>query len=272
MNNDTATSNGNTQQQVLQALAAQRAVLVYQIARKVRMRGQRDEELQRKAENLQAQIEQMGVQVAMKEEFVRNTTKNYADFTRFQASGIGNISLTLAQQQNWMRSKDELEELKSRSLRLQADLIETQFQQSTVDLQIDNEIDGMRSKISDLDQQVASAEARRSIEIGAPASGTVTAIASHPGPDGRERRAAADDCSLRMRTCRRSFWRPAPRSASSAPASGCRLRYSAFPYQKFGQVLGNGHRSFARRASAGGTQERSCRVCRRLSSPRRSIA
>ena len=36
VNNDTATSNGNTQQQVLQALAAQRAVLVYQIARKVR--------------------------------------------------------------------------------------------------------------------------------------------------------------------------------------------------------------------------------------------
>ena len=59
------------------------------------MRGEQHAELQRKSENLEAQIQQMGVQVAMKEEFVRNVTKNYADFTRFQATGIGNVMATL---------------------------------------------------------------------------------------------------------------------------------------------------------------------------------
>jgi len=181
VNSDTASSNGHTQQQVLQALAAQRAVLMDQIVLKMKMRDQQNTERRRKVENLEAQIRQMDVQVSMKEEFVRTVTKNYEDFLRFQAAGVGNVMTTLAQQQNWMRTKDELEELKSRILRLKAELSETEFQQENIYLQFDNEIDGLRSKISDLDQQVATSEARRSIEIRAPGAGVVTALASHPG-------------------------------------------------------------------------------------------
>jgi membrane fusion protein len=237
VNKDTTTSNGDTQQHVLQALATQRAVLVYQIARKVKMRGEQHADLQRKSENLEAQIQQIGVQVAMKEEFVRSVTKNYADFSRFLASGVGNLNEKLAQQQNWMHARDDFEELKSRALRLQAELIETQFQQATIDLQFDNEIDGMRSKISDLDQQVANAEARRSIEIRAPGAGTVTAIASHASqtvasgarmltivPSGQEMQAQLLAPSTSI-----GFIRPGQRVL---------LRYTAFPYQKFGQYWG----------------------------------
>jgi membrane fusion protein len=173
----------------------------------------------------------------MKEEFARTVTKNYVDFTRFQATGIGNVMATLTQQQNWMRTKDELEELKSRILRLKAELIETQFQTANVDLQFENEIDGMRSKIADLDQQVANSEARRLIEIRAPGTGTVTAIASHtgqlvasgarmltivPSQDGMHVELLAPSTSI-------GFIRPGQRVL---------LRYTAFPYQKFGQYGG----------------------------------
>jgi len=75
VNTDTTSSNGSTQQQILQALNAQRTVLLSQIARREEMRIQQNAELQRKSENLQAQIRQMGIQVAMKEEFVGEVTK-----------------------------------------------------------------------------------------------------------------------------------------------------------------------------------------------------
>ena len=194
-------------------------------------------ELQRKADNLNAQIEQMSAQLAMKEAFVRDVTKNYADFSRYQASGVANIMATLTQQQNWMRAKDELEELKSRALRLQQTLIETQFQQQTTDLQFDNEIDGMRSKIADIDQQVANAEARRSVEVRAPGSGRVTAIAGHPGQ--------TIATGARLLTIVPSEGQMeaellAPSNAIGFVRPGQRvlLRYSAYPYQKFGQYGG----------------------------------
>jgi membrane fusion protein len=237
VNTDTTSSNGSTQQQILQALNAQRTVLLSQIARREEMRIQQNAELQRKSENLQAQIRQMGIQVAMKEEFVGEVTKNYADFSRFQASGISNLMSKLAQQQNWMRSKEELEEFKSRELRLQADLIETQFQQSTLDLQIDNEIGGMRSKISDVDQQIANSELHRSIEIRAPGAGIVTAIASHPGQ--------MTTSGMRMLTIvpsqekmHAALLAPSTSIGFIHPGQRVLLRYTAFPYQKFGQYWG----------------------------------
>jgi membrane fusion protein len=237
VNNDTATSNGHTQQQVLQALAAQRAVLMDQIALKVKMRGQQHAELQRRSENFEAQIQQMSVQISLKEEFVRTVTKNYADFTRFQATGVGNVMATLAQQQNWMRARDELEELKSRILRLKAELIETQFQQENIDLQFDNEIDGMRSKISDLDQQVANTEARRSMEIHAPGAGTVTAIASHAGQmvASGARMLTIVPSQEKMHA---ELLAPSTSIGFIRPGQRVLLRYTAFPYQKFGQYWG----------------------------------
>ncbi|MBV8400270.1 MAG: HlyD family efflux transporter periplasmic adaptor subunit [Acetobacteraceae bacterium] len=235
--NDVTTIDGDTQQRVLQALGDQRAVLVNQIIRKMKMRGQQHEELQRKAGNLQAQIQQLDVQVAMKEEFVRSVSKNYADFSRFQATGIGNVMATLTQQQNWMRAKDEYEELKSRGLRLQAELIETQFQQSSLDLQSGDEIDGMRSKIADLDQQVAKAQALRSIEIRAPGAGTVTAIASH---EGQTVASGARMLTIIPSQEKMNAELLAPSSSIGFILTGQRvlLRYTAFPYQKFGQYWG----------------------------------
>jgi membrane fusion protein len=201
------------------------------------MRGQQHAELQRRSENFEAQIQQMSVQISLKEEFVRTVTKNYADFTRFQATGVGNVMATLAQQQNWMRARDELEELKSRILRLKAELIETQFQQENIDLQFDNEIDGMRSKISDLDQQVANTEARRSMEIHAPGAGTVTAIASHAGQmvASGARMLTIVPSQEKMHA---ELLAPSTSIGFIRPGQRVLLRYTAFPYQKFGQYWG----------------------------------
>jgi membrane fusion protein len=179
----------------------------------------------------------MSVQISLKEEFVRTVTKNYADFTRFQATGVGNVMATLAQQQNWMRARDELEELKSRILRLKAELIETQFQQENIDLQFDNEIDGMRSKISDLEQQVANTEARRSMEIHAPGAGTVTAIASHAGQmvASGARMLTIVPSQEKMHA---ELLAPSTSIGFIRPGQRVLLRYTAFPYQKFGQYWG----------------------------------
>lgn len=237
VNTDIATQGGNTQQKILESLAAERSILLLQTNRKMEIRDRQDGDLRRKIENLASQITQMGVQISVKEEFVRQTTKDFADFTGFVARGIGNLNEKLIRQQNWMHSKDELEELKSRALRLQGDLLDTQAQLSTLHLEKDNEIDGMRAKLSDLDKQVASSEARHSIEIVAPASGKVTAISSRPGQivAAGARLLTIVPSQERMQA---ELLAPSTSIGFLLPGQRVLLRYSAFPYQKFGEYWG----------------------------------
>ena len=237
VNTDTATHNGDTQQQILRSLAGQRSMLLFQINRETQITAQQDTELRRKIDNLAAQIQQMNVQIALKDAFVRKLTQDFADYSRFVAKGIGTLNEKEAQQQNWMRWKDELEDLKSRALQLQGEQIETQARLGTLHLQNDNEIDEMRAKLADLDQRVANSEAKHAIEIVASASGRVTAIAAYPGQ--------VVPAGLRMLTIVPSRERMqaellAPSTSIGFLRAGQRvlLRYSAFPYQKFGQYWG----------------------------------
>ena len=138
----------------------------------------------------------MNIQISVKEEFAKQTDKDFADFTGFVAKGIGTLNEKVIRQQNWMRSKDDLEELKSRALRLEGDMLETQAQLSTLHLEKDNEIDGMRAKLSDLDKQVASSEARHSIEIVSPASGRSHRDFQSAGTASYSWRTTADDRSV----------------------------------------------------------------------------
>ncbi len=237
VNTDTANSAGNTQQQILQALASQRALLEDQIARKIELRDRQDAALRQKIDNLKAQAEQVGEELAMQEDFVHRVTKNFDDFVSFQRQRIASINETLTQQGNWMRTKDEHEKRKSDMLGVQAQLIEAQSQLATTDLQIGNEVDAMRVKIAELDQQVATTETRHSIEIHAPGAGSVTAIAIHPG------QTVASGARMLTIVPEKAKMQAALLAPSSAiaflhPGERVLLRYSAFPYQRFGEHPG----------------------------------
>lgn len=237
LNTDTATRNGATQQQILHSLAAQRSKLLLQINRKTVIRDQRSAELRDKIENLAAQIQQMNVQIAVKNEFVRKLTKDFADYAGFITKGIGNLNESQIQQQNWMRSKDELEELRSRILRLQGQQIETQAQLGTLHLQSDNEVDEINMRLSELDQQVANSEAKHSIEIVSPTSGKVTAISSQPGQVVLNGARMLTIVPLQDRM-QAELLAPSTSIGFLRPAQRVLLRYSAFPYQKFGEYWG----------------------------------
>jgi membrane fusion protein len=136
-----------------------------------------------------------------------------------------------------MAAKNSLEELKTTQIRPQAQLIDTKYQLGTNDLQTGNEIDTLKGKIAEIDQQIASSEARHSIEIRAPAAGAVTAIIGHPG---QLVAAGSPMLTIVPQNSRMQAELLAPSSAIGFIHVGERvlLRYSALPYQKFGQYWG----------------------------------
>jgi membrane fusion protein len=222
LNTDTATRNGDT---------------LLQIDRKTQIKDQQHAELRHKIENLAAQIQQMNVQIEVKTEFVRQLTEDLTNVTSYFERGLVSANERIVRQQNWMRARDDLEELKSRALRLQGEQIEIQAQVDTLLLQSENEIDGMRAELLDIDQQVANSEAKHSIEIVASASGKVTAISSLPGqvvPAGA-RMLTIVPTHERMQA---QLLAPSTSIGFLRPGQQVLLRYSAFPYQKFGEYWG----------------------------------
>ena len=237
VNTDISNSKGSTQQEILQSLSSIRSILMQQIADKIRLRNEQDAELRLKVDNLQSQVQQLDAEILMKDEFLATTTKTYVDFIRYQQRGISTIHEKLAAQQNWMRAKVDVEDLRSSALRLRAQLNESRYQLATNDLQTDNEIAAMRERIAEIDQRVSNSETQHSIDISAPGPGTVTAIVAQPGQmiasGARMLTIIPGKSSMRA-----ELIAPSTSIAFIHPGQRVLLRYSAFPYQRFGQYWG----------------------------------
>jgi membrane fusion protein len=234
---DTSIKHGGVQQVVIDALTAQRSMFVDEIERRKTVAAQTEEQLKQKAENLKAQLSQLGDQITMQESFNVKLQQGYLQFLGlFQNHNLPAAEMD-ARQQTWMAAQSTLQQLKGSKLRLQADLNNTEYQLAIDPATTRNDIDALNSKISVLDQDLANSEAHHSIEIRSPRPGVVTAIAALPGQVvsiGSRMLTIVPESDIRVAELL------APSSAVGFIRAGERvlLRYSAFPYQKFGQHLG----------------------------------
>ncbi len=237
VNVDTTTTSGDTQQAILRALNTDRTSTNHEIEQKERIRDAEDATLRRKIENLKAQIAQTKVQVTTQTDFEQKLRTEYDQISSLASHGLSTRNDVDMHQQAWMTAKNHVEELKSTQIRLQAELIEAEYKLATNDLQTGNDIDALKSKISQIDQQVANSEARHSIQIRAPASGIVTAVIGRPG---QLVAAGSPMLTIVPQHSRMQAQLLAPSSAIGfiRPGERVLLRYSAFPYQKFGQYWG----------------------------------
>ena len=234
---DTSTKDGHTQQQIINTETATREMLTLEIDRKTRMSEETKKQLQQKIENLKVQIDQLGGQIRMHQGFFKTIDKEYNLFLSLVEHRQASLNEMDSRQQAWMQSQSKLQELESGRLRLSGELNDAQYQLSTVAISTADEIDALRTKILDIDEKLATSKAHRSIEIRALEAGVVTAIVGHPG------QVVSTGAPLLKIVPQPAIMHAellAPSSAIGFIHQGDRvlLRYSAFPYQKFGEYWG----------------------------------
>ena len=136
-----------------------------------------------------------------------------------------------------MQAQSKLQELESSKLRLLGELNDAQYQLATVAISTADEIDALKTRILDIDEKLANSKAHRSIEIHAPEAGVVTAIVGHPG---QVVSTGAPMLKIVPQPAIMHAELLAPSSAIGFINQSDRvlLRYSAFPYQKFGEYWG----------------------------------
>jgi membrane fusion protein len=234
---DTATKGGGVQQAIANVLLNLREMLIQQIERKTRMSEETKKELEQKIGNLNAQIDQVDIQLKTQQGFFKTINDEYNLFRSLLDRRQASLNEFGSRQQAWMQSQSKLQELESNKIRLKAELNDAQYQLATIAITSIDEIDALKAKISEINEKLATGEARRSIVIRASGAGVATAIVGHPG-----QAIGAGSPMLKIVPQHTSMQAQllAPSSAIGFIHQGERvlLRYSAFPYQKFGEYGG----------------------------------
>jgi membrane fusion protein len=234
---DIATKGGSTQELVIDALLAERRLLARQIDHEQQAGGQTQQALRQKIDNLQKQLAQLSSQLAMQQGFVQDLTGEYHEFMRLLASRTASLNEADARRQAWMQSESELQQLAGNRLRLEAALVDARFQLATNGIATQDKTDTLKAKIADIDDRLAITEAHRAIVIRAPGPGVVTAVLALPG---QMVGSGAPMLTIVPQHASMQADLLAPSNAIGfiRPGERVLLRYSAFPYQKFGQYPG----------------------------------
>jgi membrane fusion protein len=234
---DTATKDGATQQRIIDAQIGGREMLKREIERKTRMSEETERELRQKIDALKSQKNQVREQITIQNGLVTKLANDYAQFSRLAERHIVALSELNTRQQAWMQALARLQDLETNNIRLQGELKETEYQLATTAHTRTDENDALKTKILEIDEKLANSEARRLIEIRAPEDGVVTAIVAHAG---QTVGAGSPMLKIVPRHAPLQAELLAPSSAVGFINKGKRvlLRYSAFPYQKFGEYWG----------------------------------
>jgi membrane fusion protein len=234
---DTITKDGGIQQRIIDAQTRERDMLAQEIERKLRMNEETETELRQKIETTKLQINQVGAQISVQQGFVKKTSGDYTQFASLVERHLVSLNELNARQQAWIQAMGRLQDLENSKLRLEGELKDAQHQLATSVHTRSDEIDALKNKILEIDEKLANSEAHRLIEIRVPEDGVVTAILAHPG---QTVGTGSPMLKIVPQYAPLQAELLAPSSAVAFIHKGGRvlLRYSAFPYQKFGEYWG----------------------------------
>jgi membrane fusion protein len=237
MDVDTVTKDGGIQQRIIDTQTRARDTLGQEIGRKLRMNEETESELRQKIEATKLQINQVAAQISVQQGFVTKVSEDYHFFSSLVERRLVSLNELNARQQAWVQATARLQDLENSKLRLQGELKDAQYQLATSVHTRTDEIDTLKTKILEIDEKLANSEAHHLIEIRAPEDGVVTAILAHPG---QTVGTGSPMLKIVPQNAPMQAELLAPSSAVGFIHKGGRvlLRYSAFPYQKFGEYWG----------------------------------
>lgn len=234
---DTATKDGGMQQQIINTLNAERQMLTQEIDRKTQMSQEGKQQLQQKIAALKTETNKTADQIGVQQTVMKQVNDQYLAFFKLVAQHMVTLDELNTRYQTWMQALARLEDLESGKLRLEGELKDAELQLTAATQTRSDEVDTLKSRILEINEKLADSEAHRTIEIRAPIDGVVTTIVAYPGQT-----VAADGPMLKIvpRYAPMEAELLAPSNAIGFIRKGgrVRLRYSAFPYQKYGEYWG----------------------------------
>lgn len=199
-------------------------------------RGQ-TEQLQSRIADLTDQLAKIDrlieLQRQRRETFVQTT----AQYQKLREQGF--VSQAQLQQQLGLQLEQdvELQSLEVSKSTVLRDIGAAKQQLPEAALRSQNDLSSLERQLSSLDQELAEVDARREVVVAAPTDGVVTAIRGEPGQQANPNLALLNILPAGS-VLEAELLAPAAAVGFIQPGKEVRLRYAAFPYQRFGHQRG----------------------------------
>lgn len=234
---DTITNLGETESVVKEQLQSR----IDELGEAIKQRMQLDQVDKRAlGERLSAtvrEVERVDAQIEQTEAYIAVLQPRADKYRRLVDSGITLERSFEAAEQSYMQNRQELESLRRQRVQLESTGAEIKSKMEGFDASAAINLSEVRQRIATLKEQLAQAEARRAIVIPAPANETVAAVLAHSG---QLVAAGMPLVSILPTGEKMEIHLLTDSKAIGFIREGVRvlLRYTAFPYQKFGQYGG----------------------------------
>lgn len=195
-------------------------------ALKARMAGLKDE------------LSRLDAQYTSQQMRVRLSDETYRRYEGLLAQNYISKEQTQQKQEDWLEQNSRLETIARERVRTQREITARQDDIASLHAKHQNQIAQIERAISNVNQQFTESEAKRRIVIRAPETGTATAVVATLGSTAEGSRPLV---SIMPKGDLLQAYLFAPSRAVGFLQTGApvRLRYQAYPYQKFGQAKGH---------------------------------
>jgi membrane fusion protein len=195
---------------------------------------------QRRAQDLENDIERIGEQINLQQNRVGLTEQGLKRYSELHATNYISASQLQDKQVELIDQRQRLAELRRAQAAGRRDLASALAELSDLKVQAQREAYALKRNVSEVDQDLTESEARREVLVRAPQDGMVTAIRVNAGqavPAGNVLASllpAGGELEAEIY---------APSRSAGFIKLGMRvlLRYQAYPYQKFGQYTAQVH-------------------------------
>lgn len=200
---------------------------------------QQDEQhaLQSRLSGLKDELLKLEMQQASQQTRVHLSEAAYRRYQGLQEQNYISKEQTQQKQEDWLEQSSRLESMAREKVRMQREITARMDEASGLRVKHQNQIAQLERTISNVNQQLTESEAKRRLVIRAPQTGTATAVVASIGTavDGSRPLVSIVPEGAVLQAHLFATSRAVGFVREGAPV---RLRYQAFPYQKFGQASG----------------------------------
>ncbi len=233
----TGRTERGTEAEIARLLDTRRASMTSEIEQQGRLLAQQRKGLERRVQAMRAEIEQFDRELAVQQSRAKLATASADRMRDLAAQGFASKMQIQQLEDAELDQRARLRTLERLRGERQRELVALQAEYDDLPFKAQSQISALKRGISELEQDLASSDARRRILISAPAAGTLTAVQVHPGSNASPATPllsilpAGSELEAQLFTPSRSI-------GFVRVGQQVLLRYQAFPYQKFGHHVG----------------------------------
>jgi membrane fusion protein len=230
-------ASGGTGETIAQELQSRRLILEKEQAQWKELGEQQVMQLRRRIKDLENELGQADGEIKLQQTRVKSAKDQVARYQELAANRFYSDVQVKQKQDEVTEQELKLQALKRTRSQLDRDLSSARLEEPNIQLRARAQVDQVSRQMSELQENIANAEARRETVIKAPISGTITNVAVNKG------QSAAADTTLATILPKGSGLHAellVPTRAIGFINKGQEvvMRYEAFPYERFGQYKG----------------------------------